>query len=734
MEDILGRPGSMGSDGLKWWIGQVAPRSAWAGSGLLVNDKDVGVKNYEPEIDIYYNRVKVKVVGYHDQIGNPYDLPWAHILATPMLPSGYGYNDHSHYLEGGESVFGFWLDGDDEQKPVIVGVFYRHKKGDDKSAPLSGGDTKTTTVPPDDGEPTGGTAGKKVGTNDPIPEKTYKPPFGDYDITTGNFKKNPKDVQTRVGATNEGSSDGGMSTAALKHEDLLKTGVNKPSCKRDNITGQITGALSDFADFLISIENYADLYIGGAIGAIENLQGEIRLVAKQIAGIMTNVFNGVRTQIFILVGDKIQAFINALIPEEIKPIFGEATKKIMDTIFCIFQNLIKALLQTISDFLASLVGKFINAPLCAAEQMVGALLSKLTNDMIAAISPILESLSSTLGGALGTISSIIGKALDVIGLIFKFIGCDDLKCNLPSRFDTAIGPSQQQRDNARATFASISILNIPTSENQTLGGFLNEAEDNTASMFGEPTDEQLRTADYIASQAGGCNTKVLRCGPPEVIIFGGDGIGGFGNVVVSNLGDILGVSLTDRGFGYSKDNPPYVIFKDACGDGKGARGHAVIGDDGGIDRIIIDFEGFGYRSNFGEVKTIYGTIPGGDVITETANSDSQTVTGQVDTIDVIEPGFNYNPDDTITFIDASTGAELDFDSFGADASLVVLAGKVVGVRLNTAGTGFTSTVEAQINTETGVGASLKVNLKFTEVGEESLPPGQVVTVVNCVGK
>ena len=47
------------------------------------------------------------------------------------------------------------------------------------------------------------------------------------------------------------------------------------------------------------------------------------------------------------------------------------------------------------------------------------------------------------------------------------------------------------------------------------------------------------------------------------------------------------------------------------------------------------------------------------------NSDSQTVTGQVDTIDVIEPGFNYNPDDTITFIDASTGAELNFDSFGA---------------------------------------------------------------------
>ena len=54
----------------------------------------------------------------------------------------------------------------------------------------------------------------------------------------------------------------------------------------------------------------------------------------------------------------------------------------MDTIFCIFQNLIKALLQTISDFLEPLVGKFINAPLCVPEQMVGVILSKLTNDMI----------------------------------------------------------------------------------------------------------------------------------------------------------------------------------------------------------------------------------------------------------------------------------------------------------------------------------------------------------------
>ena len=73
----------MGSDGSSSGglvkLHQDLPPTIW---NFLVNDKDVGVKNYEPEIDIYYNRVKVKVVGYHDQIGNPYDLPWAHILGA----------------------------------------------------------------------------------------------------------------------------------------------------------------------------------------------------------------------------------------------------------------------------------------------------------------------------------------------------------------------------------------------------------------------------------------------------------------------------------------------------------------------------------------------------------------------------------------------------------------------------------------------------------------------------
>ena len=46
------------------------------------------------------------------------------------------------------------------------------------------------------------------------------------------------------------------------------------------------------------------------------------------------------------------------------------------------------------------------------------------------------------------------------------------------------------------------------------------------------------------------DSKVLRCGPPKIEIFGGDGIGGFANAVISNTGQIIGADILDRGFGY----------------------------------------------------------------------------------------------------------------------------------------------------------------------------------------
>ena len=156
----------------------------------------------------------------------------------------------------------------------------------------------------------------------------------------------------------------------------------------------------------------------------------------------------------------------------------------------------------------------------------------------------------------------------------------------------------------------------------------------------------------------------------------------------------------------------------------------IIGRDGGpfegkIEKIIIDYEGYGYRNNFGEVKTVYGTIDG-DSNTDSANSDNKTVTGQIDEVNVSNPGFGYNDTDTITINDGDDG--------GAELTPIVIGGRIIGVEVNKAGSGFTSIPTITINSETGIGADLTPVLKFTEVTEESLPDGEIIVVVNCVGK
>jgi len=123
MNSILEGSETFGHSGLKWWVGQVAPRETWSDRAALINDKHQKRENGNK--DVFSHRVKVRVVGYHDQVPAE-ELPWAQVLSNPMVASGYGKAHKSHQLEGGESVLGFWFDGTDEQKPVITNVFYKN--------------------------------------------------------------------------------------------------------------------------------------------------------------------------------------------------------------------------------------------------------------------------------------------------------------------------------------------------------------------------------------------------------------------------------------------------------------------------------------------------------------------------------------------------------------------------------------------------------------------------------
>ena len=113
IENSLIKTNFIGKDGFRWWIGQVAPEEA---QGDQINQ--VG--------DTWGCRVKVRIYGYHPaditELPDKH-LPYAQVLLSSQGGSGKANRARSIRISPGDTVMGFFLDGDDAQLPVILGIF-----------------------------------------------------------------------------------------------------------------------------------------------------------------------------------------------------------------------------------------------------------------------------------------------------------------------------------------------------------------------------------------------------------------------------------------------------------------------------------------------------------------------------------------------------------------------------------------------------------------------------------
>jgi hypothetical protein len=116
IEEALLKSNYIGKDGFYWWIGQVANQNSWKSKSQFSEEKGSDGK-------VWAARCKVRIVGHHTFDGNVLpddDLPWAQIMMDPAFGSGQGGMGATINLKGGETCFGFFIDGDDAQQPVIM--------------------------------------------------------------------------------------------------------------------------------------------------------------------------------------------------------------------------------------------------------------------------------------------------------------------------------------------------------------------------------------------------------------------------------------------------------------------------------------------------------------------------------------------------------------------------------------------------------------------------------------
>ena len=680
----------LGRDGFHWFIGQVTPDVVWRTQHNQFTDNGF--------------RAKVRILGWHpedakDKGGiDDADLPWAHFLVSPQFGAGNNYGGTSFALQGGETVVGFFLDGEEGQQPVVIGCFHTNS-----------------------------------GIEDPKPWKTA------FEGKSSNFAPIAYDVDgiqqsKSIKLTNSGKLDprGGVATS---NGEVLNEGQSRQSTinrAQDNKTekieqadaectkpagmgGEISKKLQGFIDRVNQLEQIKDGYVDPVLGTIVNMDKMVDKVAREIDGALSGAVRKARTELFKVVNEGVEKSLSFLDPANL--IKELEVKKQEDSIFCAIENFLKGLQNMIKNFLKSILGKLLSMPLCAAENFLGGLFSKIANTIQGLIGGFTGALGGLAGITVPPFMDLLSKAMGLAQVGLQLLKCEGNECD-PEPIDriTNIGPDPKSIMNfGNVLGAARSMLTGGLSIKGIVGGMfpgIGKLTGTIGAVGGlvksvKGIKGSVSSIGNMDELVGDCNPFQKECGPPRVEIFGGGGIGAVANAVINETGKVIGVNMESLGIGF--EAPPYVSILDDCGRGGGAVGEAVV-EDGQVVNVIITNPGSGYLGP------------------ETAVSDDQgvDVIGVIDGVKVVSTGGNYSPETTIT---TSTGCHL---------TPVIENGRIVGASGGCdLGLSEPPTISVSDPTGKGTGAFLVPITKFTKREDYESQVGAIpvtatiIRVIDC---
>ena len=654
----------LGKDGFRWWIGQVPPAPNHKVNWNV--NKNWGLKR------------RVRIMGYHpDEKKLPdVDLPLAIVLLPPTAGTGAKNSAQSIYIEPGEIVLGFFLDGDDAQIPAIIASFGRTKASSDAFATYSGAFIPFT------------------GYTNEIPKEQYE-----------------QNKAIKVDESNQETTDSQKSPVATTKENAEKNdnvtisnnigkAVTKGSACTDSSTTKVQSSVNNFIEdfkklsemgegqvdkidqLIKSTSKTITTGVNGLVGDIsENVVGEL---TGQVQTGLKVLYDTVFNQVLAVSQNPVAAHLAGVAAQKamVGPVGG-----LQKALPCMAGNVTAALAGTVETMLRSMTDSFdevLGFPQCMADQFTGSLLNG-----------IVDSIGDTLAGPLGSISKVLSKGYSITDSIRSKVDMLSgpgaiLDCG--QGFDKCTGKSSSFSIGGGISEFATSAESILDSANS----FVQKAEGLAGSL-----DRGLGIPNFAtdfsdpASECFGGLKSTGNCGKPKVRIFGGNGFGAAGEVLMGLLSgeiaepdttaSVIGLRVTKPGTGY--EFPPFVEIVDDCKQGYGAVGRALI-KKGEVVGLYVVSEGEGYPP--GEPED-YGVV---DAAVDNAGS-------------------GYLPDDTAT------------DQFGNEYKLVIDKGGVVSVKpLNINITPLLPKIT--INSNTGSGAQIRPILGTPE------PTAEIKQVIDCI--
>ena len=672
IENNLLKTNFLGKDGFRWWIGQVAPEDA---QGDQINQ--IG--------NTWGSRVKVRIYGYHPpnetELKN-IDLPWAQVLLSPQGGSGKANRARSLRISPGDIVMGFFLDGDDAQLPVILGMF--------ANTPDYYGGTSEYTSP---FEPFTGYTSKIK----PNPDFIAKNEGGDSNQSS---QKSPRFVTKEIiEDLNEKLEKGEAQLKQLVDSGELQQSLSDASQELTNVinSGKLQTGLSDTQEI---VEGLKRKYGFPEVQAFKDIGKEVILGSgTEGSNNNTKVTNSIKSKLKNSLGDiknaipkdKFKELANAsksivasstpiitdmvnTAVDEMAPAFNGGLRNIYDNKFgevmgktgnlalakkaatavqvaeipnvlnvqnalpCVVKNITDKLSGDVFNLLTQFTDNVENFTDCIGDQFIGAIF----NDVI-------KGINNELGDALKGVSNIFdgdiegilrGKAEGILGIASIFDDCDIPSADLGSKTNKwviGLGPASVGLENIAGK-----ILDIANAAQE-----LKEAAASPGGVIGNLGLFDFMRPDVsspgFSSTLSDCYTgPPLNCSGIKVNLFGGGGQGAQVNPILGALvsdtfavqtASLIGMRVKNAGSGYQ--SPPFVEITDTCRKGYGASARAVIDYDPN-------------SPTYQQVTDVYIVSAGENYpVIEPDEDDNSGGQYPVDHVVVVNPGENYKQEDIV---------------------------------------------------------------------------------------
>ena len=394
-----------------WWIGQIADDATWR------DNTASGKHEAGTQIPGQSRRYKVRIIGYHDKQEEsiPSDqLPWAQVMYPVTAGGGQASAYQTTALRQGNFVFGFFLDGQDQQVPVIMGILGNNAqtslkttigKSDTNFGPTSGfaesshGDTDPNRKAPDadlvinkpksqeqkddtDPAPPGVKLNKYGLRPDKIPTKAQRrdqqraiaeadargltgQERGDYitravadGIAARKAEAESPTSPSQPGATKENADavhQQAVSDVKKHDRQIRKIPLDNPYDSVNSSMKNIQIILDNLTKDINKILETARSYVDAASNVLNDIQNLVTSAAAKLSKYMKPIFDKIQQFIVKTVQKAMAPAVNIMFPN-MRNLMSDLKEQITQLLCCLFEKMIAKLQEQLGGMLTKGLG------------------------------------------------------------------------------------------------------------------------------------------------------------------------------------------------------------------------------------------------------------------------------------------------------------------------------------------------------------------------------------------